>query len=100
MGRMLLAARIDRVEVLPVEELWSQYQDKLCLAREDFLSYSAGRVTLAAIVLSDVRQLSSPWRLEDLRAVDPLFRPPQFYRRLSVENPLLTELANSLVDVT
>ena len=83
------------VEVLHPDELWRKYKNVLDLERSEYVTYVSGRDAVAALKLGEVRQLK-PVTLASLRAVEPMFHPPQFYARLAPSGAVLRKLEKGL----
>lgn len=62
--------------------LWERFKGRVGISRAEFRSYFHGRSIGAAIELSGCESLRLPISLDQLRALDAAFHPPQFFSRL------------------
>lgn len=71
-------------------ELWTRFGPFSCVSVEEFLTYFRGVKIGYALEIAQVRPWAEPVGLAALRRIAPRFWPPQFYRRISPAEPLLS----------
>lgn len=90
---MVGVADIKRVLKMPVEEIWSQFEEAACIEKSDFDTYFDGVVNGFALQFENVRPLRNPLPLSELR--DRFgFVPPQSF--LYAKHDLRKALNNEL----
>ncbi len=72
--------------------LWDNYSDRLGIDKHIFFSYYDGYFNAVGIEFDMIKAIT-PIKLEELRIVDPCFRPPQVYRYVT-DKDILAVLAN------
>lgn len=82
-GEIGLHAQIDFIESSSPENVWSMHGKSICISREDFDRYTAGRKQVTAIGLKNVSILERGISLEFIRQQVGLFNPPQFFLRIA-----------------
>jgi predicted transcriptional regulator len=80
-------ATIKIILTAPPIEIWDQYGARSGLLKTEFDSYFDKAQIGCAIVLSDIRRLSSPLALATIRKSVKRFQPPQFFKRLTPNCP-------------
>lgn len=78
-------ARVKQIIEVSPQEMWEQYSQVLGIDKHRYDEYYAGMARAIGIELDSVRALSSPITLNELRAVDAFFHPPQIYRYVTSE---------------
>lgn len=81
-----------RVHAANPRELWARFGPFASVSEEEFLTYFRGVETGCALEVEQVRPWVEPVSLAMLRRAAPHFWPPQFYRRISSRDPLLSSL--------
>lgn len=81
-AKIRAVASVSAVETLAIDEMWARYHHRIGLSRPDYDAYLVGANVACGLVLENVRELSEPITLSDLRKQAPEFHPPQFYRKL------------------
>lgn len=81
-GKIVASARLQSVSILPVEQIWSDYQHCVSLDRDAFDEYLVGLSEATVMSFDKFSSLAQPIDLETLRRVEPGFQPPQFFRRV------------------
>ncbi len=76
------AFEVKKVIQKPLEDLWSEVQEKAGISYEDFCFYYKGLSVGCGIFLSKPSYFHEPVNLERLRQEWDNFRPPQSYRYL------------------
>ena len=76
---------VDRIEQLPLRQLWRLVRDIAGVTRTEFLDYFHGTSNGVGIFIADVKRLDNPVPLEKLRTFWPGFHPPQGFRYLNSE---------------
>lgn len=84
---------IKRVEIEAPNVVWRRYGENLGIKRQAFLDYTDGAKTISAIHLSEIRTLTVPCTLGKLRSHLEGFHPPQFFRYMNSECPILELLS-------
>lgn len=87
-GKVKLSTEIDFVEVLSPRTIWKKYGKNICISKKEFDEYTAGRATVAAIGLRNVRPLDRDICLDTMREYEENFQPPQFFSRLHPDRAL------------
>jgi predicted transcriptional regulator len=64
------------------DELWREYSQCSGLTEDEFFAYFSGVQRGAALIFDSVARLLNPISLNALRALEPSFHPPQFFRRV------------------
>lgn len=82
--------RCPSVHAAQPSELWTRFGPFSCVSKEDFFKYFRGVGTGYALEIAEVRAWLEPVSLAALKRVAPRFWPPQFYRRISPAEPLLS----------
>jgi predicted transcriptional regulator len=72
--------RVDSVEELAIDKLWTQAGPYAAIARAEFFAYFEGATTGFALHLSSPRRLDDPVGLTQLRVNVEGFNPPQSFR--------------------
>ena len=75
------------------KELWSRFGRYSCISKARFLSYFRGVGIGYALEIDQARRWLKPVSLATLRRIAPNFWPPQFYRRISTDEPLFFQLS-------
>ena len=75
---MIGAAQILDVLKLPLEDIWSQYQNEASIQLAHFENYFSGLTEGYALILGDPQSLGKPFRLKDLQT-ELDFCPPQSF---------------------
>lgn len=81
-GQIFAVADLASTTVAAPNDLWSDFGPCSAISHGEFIAYSQGAQTLAALSLRLIRPLRSPLGLAALRRAEPGFHPPQFYRRV------------------
>lgn len=87
-GRVEVSAAIQFIETLSPSEIWDKYSKKICISKEEYLSYTKGREQVTAIGLTSVNSLCGSICLETLRNFEKDFQPPQFISKLYPERKI------------
>jgi predicted transcriptional regulator len=69
--------RIAATEVLPVEEMWNRYHNRLGIDFESYMAYYEGCEEAAGLHIGDVFELSPPVPLAKIKELVYDFVPPQ-----------------------
>ena len=72
--------RVEGILADTPERLWPLVRHSSGVTRTEFLDYFRGATEAVAISLTQVQSLECPIPLQEMREVDPGFRPPQSYR--------------------
>jgi predicted transcriptional regulator len=83
-------AIIRRIVTASPKEIWDRYGSTSGLHKTEFDAYFGKAQIGCAIVLSDIRRLSSPLTLEAIRRSAKGFQPPQFFKWLTSDCPEFT----------
>lgn len=84
-GSIVGRATIKEIHEGPPKKLWIRFGNEAGVSRAEFFEYFASREIGAAIELSETKRFKDPVSLEQLRKVDALFQPPQFFKHLRKE---------------
>jgi predicted transcriptional regulator len=79
---VLGTGRVAAIDTSSPSALWERHGSLSGLSRREFSAYFAGSDEAVAIALTDVRRLSKPVPLAELRRRWQGFRPPQSFRYL------------------
>jgi predicted transcriptional regulator len=71
------------------EALWRRFGAFSSLSEDRFSAYFGGVDTGYALELEEVRRWAKPLALDAIRRMAPGFSPPQFHRRVSLDEPLV-----------
>lgn len=93
-GKIVASARLQSIAILPIDQIWIEYQHCISLSRRDFDSYLMGLSEATVMSFDKFSSLARPIDLETLRRMEPGFQPPQFFRRVH-EGLLLNKLSES-----
>ena len=91
-GSIVGRATVRANHVLAPATLWRKFGAVSGISRTEFFDYFGGTSRGTALELSDVRRLASAFSLESLRRFQHRFQPPQFFKRLSLDTPILTAI--------
>lgn len=80
-------ATVAKIVTESTKTIWRDFQQSLAVSEFDFANYFNGRDTAHALLLADVMQLRTGVPLEQLRASNERFHPPQFFARLDATRP-------------
>lgn len=94
-GRIEAVAEVQHLIHGAPAEIWPDIKEMACISRDEFEAYVGDRQFVFVIGLDKVAQLPDGPDLDTLRAVHADFQPPQFFKKLLPEDPLLTLLAGS-----
>lgn len=73
--------RVSRIEVASPSALWDTVNEVVGIGRGEFDDYFRGAMTATGLHLSDIRALSVPISLTEMRTMGP-FQPPQTWHFL------------------
>lgn len=73
----------------PPADLWRRFGSVSGLSKTEFFAYFDGVEQGCAIVLEDAQPLRTALSLGALRKIAGTFQPPQFFVRLTEQNPIL-----------
>ena len=99
-GCLEAVANIRSIKLDSPNVIWKHYFHKIGISRTEFLSYVNGSKEISAIFLEDVRRLTPPPTLSDLRSEIEGFHPPQFLKRIEVASPFLYFLGTRSVKLS
>jgi predicted transcriptional regulator len=88
-GAIVGKVKIAEVHTSSPELLWSRFGDFSGLNRSEFFDYFEGLNQGTALVLDNAERLQYPYSLTALRKIAEGFHPPQFFKRLTTQHPLL-----------
>ena len=89
-GSMMGCARVSDSYVLAPSTLWRRFSGVSGLTRDEFFDYYDGVSTGFALALKDVERLPRSISLDALREALSGFQPPQFFKRIDADSPLLS----------
>ena len=95
-GRVVAAATIEDTFSDKPMAIWRRFGKASCISHDEFQEYFHGCDTAFAVKLADVCFLDPSLTLSALKALVSRFHPPQFFMKLSRDNPLLDILSKSL----
>lgn len=90
-GKVVGSARVRSAHSLAPSTIWRRYGDVSGLSRSEFFDYFAGLQRGFVLVLMNPVALAKPVSLERLRSLNDGFQPPQFFQRLAIDGPLVSE---------
>ncbi len=85
-----LVARVGAVTAGEPVEIWNQFGSMSGISAREYYRYVDGSKQAAAIELADITVLKSGLSLESLRALASGFHPPQFFRWLESDSPIIS----------
>ena len=89
--------KLQRIETLPIEEIWENHQHSLAISKPEFDEYLHGRESATALIIGEVRLLRNPVHLDAIRSIKINFQPPQFFMHLRDDWALTDRLKLELV---
>lgn len=92
-GSIVAYGVLNDVAIASPDTLWNTYSHCSGLKHEEFNRYFNGVREGAALLFTRVFPLHDPVSLHKLKALEPNFHPPQFFRR--IQSPVLQEWLNS-----
>lgn len=95
LGAVVGVATISKIHASSPTSVWRRFGSRSGVLRQDFYEYFADKPMAYAIELQSQARLSSPVSLSDIKAMDPRFHPPQFFKRFSVDDSILKYLLTS-----
>ncbi|MHB8792895.1 MAG: ASCH domain-containing protein [Thermoleophilia bacterium] len=95
-GALLAVSEITNVFVGSPEEIWKKYKSRMGITKEEFDRYVKGCMNVTAIELSSIRRIENSLTLSLLRAKFAQFHPPQFFKAVQNDDPILEQL-NALI---
>jgi predicted transcriptional regulator len=95
-SRVEAVAEIESLHSGKPAEIWTEFSEQIGGSEASFQSYFAGRNEAFALKLTMVRRLEPAPDLTTLRKITPTFQPPQFFKRLGEEEPILGLLKHVL----
>ena len=95
-GQVVAAATIEDAFSDNPMAIWRRFGKASCISHDEFQEYFHGCNTAFAVKLTDVCFLDPSVTLAALKALVSKFHPPQFFMKLSRDNPLLDILSKSL----
>jgi len=87
-GMIEVSARIQFIETLSPDAIWTKYGRDICIAEAEFKVYTKGRDVVTAIGLIDIEELRKKISLKTLRHYEEGFQPPQFISKLYPERAI------------
>ena len=91
-GSIIGRVKVGAVHVLSPTTLWRRFGSVSGLTRAEFFDYFDGVAQGVALVLQEAEGLGTSLPLDMLREITDGFQPPQFFARLSAQQPLLGSL--------
>lgn len=92
LGAVVGFATIRRIHGSSLAAIWRKYGALTGVTRKEFFAYFSGKESAYAIELAEQHRLKFPLSLEEIRCVSPGFQPPQFFKKLSSEDMVLSAL--------
>lgn len=84
-GSVEATAVVDKICQADPESLWSEFQQTVGISRDAFDEYFAGCTRGCAVVLREISPVRPALGLAHLRAEFDGFQPPQFFKRLRLD---------------
>lgn len=91
-GEISAVAKVRSIQCLSPTAAWERHKGGMGISKSQFAKYANGSKEVSIIELHNVRMLDSPIGLQVLRKVSRGFQPPQFYRYIDEQDPLLDVL--------
>jgi len=91
-GKIEVVAKVKYIEVESPEIIWGKFSKEIGISKETYDEYIQGCTTVSAIVLKSVKKINSKPDLKELQMIDRGFKPPQFFKYLNNESPILIYL--------
>ena len=85
-----MVAKVKAVTAGDPEYVWRHFGDRSGISPDEFYRYIAGSEQAVAIELVSVTALNPGISLESLRALAEGFHPPQFFRWLEPDSPIIS----------
>ena len=95
-GSIIGNARVRAIHIGPPSTLWRRFGAVSGLTRTEFFNYFRGVTRGIALVFKDSKRLTRQLPLSALRTIDRQFQPPQFFVRLTPEQPLLQAISANI----
>jgi len=92
-GSIIGKVKVGAIHIGAPSTLWRRFGAVSGLTRTEFFDYFRGVTRGIALVLKDSKRLTRQLSLNALRTIDRHFQPPQFFVRLTVEQPLLQAMS-------
>lgn len=93
-GRVMAVAKLRDVTVETTAAIWEAYQACMGISKAEFDAYVSDIDTAAVMSFDTISPVAHPPGLQELRALEPGFQPPQFFRRMR-PSKLLDRLSDS-----
>lgn len=88
---------VDRIVTGSPNDIWKSYHSDLGVSLSEFKEYFWGTDTGSAIFFKKVEHVSPSVALSEIRYKAKGFHPPQFFKRLEEDSPVLTLFRSRLV---
>ena len=93
-GKVRAYGRLKSVTGLNPKDIWARFGSCLGITEAELTDYLGGRDFAYVLRFSEVRKVSHPVHLDEIRKVQPNFQPPQFF--VYVRTDPLSELLEAL----
>lgn len=89
-------ATIEKIIEIAPRQAWKKFSKEMCVSKLDFENYTKNRKLIYLLELRRVQFLNTPLTLNRLRKEIPPFFPPQFFKKLDLNEQILKILMNEL----
>lgn len=94
-GSVVGHAIVKEIHEASPNHLWARFKNDAGVSKAEFFDYFSSRGVGAAIELKNTKRLKNPVSLHDLRQLDSFFHPPQFFKRLRLEEEVTNAMTNA-----
>lgn len=84
------------IEISP-QEAWKKYEKQMCISKRAFDRYTNARDVIYLLKLTNIKKLKNVLPLQELRKKIPPFFPPQFFKKLNINEDIYKELEKELL---
>jgi predicted transcriptional regulator len=92
-----ICVTVDRIVTGRPQDIWRSHRSDLGVSLDEFEDYFWGTETGCAIFFKQVEDVSPGVALSEIRSRSKGFHPPQFFKRLEENNPVLKLFRSRLV---
>ena len=89
-------ATIDKIHMSSPNNIWRKYSNQIAISKKEYDGYVLGKEKVSAILLTDIKKIEPAISLDVLRRDTSNFHPPQFFKKLSPNAPLLDYLSETI----
>jgi len=91
-GHLNIAAKVQMIDVDSPKNIWKRYSTSIGIDKNEYDNYVFGKSIVSAICMTSVIKIEPSVSLHELRQIQEGFQPPQFFKKLYPDDPLLRHL--------